>query len=55
MCPVHVVQPDADGSSVSLKLFDLGKLHYRSTYVSQTLSSEVRAGDVLEVRCKVDA
>ena len=43
----HVRQPNANGSSMGLQLFDLCQLHDRTTHILQPLLSEVGAGDML--------
>ena len=49
-----MVQPNLNGPSVGLELFDLGKLHDSATNILQTLSSKLRACDVLEEGAQVD-
>lgn len=47
-------QPQTNGSSMSLQLFDTGKLHDRRTDILETLPGKMGACNVLDVRSKID-
>jgi hypothetical protein len=52
---IQIVDSELDCPPVSLKLLHLGELHHSRPYITQTLGSEVRAGDVLHEGTEVDA
>lgn len=53
--PAHVVQADGHGTSVGLELLHLGELHDGLAYIPQSLSSQVTAGNVLDIGTQVHA
>lgn len=52
---IHMLEADLDSSPVRLQLLDLGKLHDRTTNITQSLRRQVRARNVLHERAQVDA
>lgn len=51
---IHVLDPNLNGSSVSLELFYLGQLHNSFANVSEALCREVGARDVFHEGAEVD-